>query len=76
MIEENKFLRQARLRLVRQTRSVADFEAALADAHARGMSATIVAVSANLSRARTALAMTRGIIAEYAQGDLPLKVKK
>lgn len=76
MIEENKFLRQARLRLVRQTQSVADFEAALADAQARGMSATIVAVTANLTRARAALATTRGIIAEYAQLDLPLKVKK
>lgn len=76
MLEENKFLRQARMRLVRQEQAVKDLESALGDANARGLSATIIAVQANLGRARIALNLTRNVIQEMAQSDLPLKVKK
>lgn len=76
MVEESKFLRQARMRLVNQEQAVKDLEAALAVAQERKMSATIVAVTANLGRARAALNSTRMIIDEYSQPELPLKVRK
>lgn len=76
MIEENKFLRQARMRLVRQEQAVKDLESALSDANARSLSATIIAVQGNLGRARIALNLTRNVIQEMSQPDLPLKARK